>query len=159
MFRYINISVFALAIAGVASAGAIDPAVSTDFSSPDGALYSSAACGGTYCSSISTFTSGLTIVDSPNPLSASHIANFTGSSAAGPLSAGLGFPGPCPYLNMFGGSASICEGAAADDFLFLGPGTGGQVYTLTFCAERSDIHLWFRSFSAGRQQVYLQQRE
>ena len=129
MFRYINISVFALAIAGIASAGGIDPAVSTDFSSPDGALYSSAACGGSDCSSIKTFSSGLTIVDNPNPFSASHISNYTGSSTAGALSGAFG---TCPYSNMFGGSTSYCEGTTADDFLFQGPGTAGQVYTLTF---------------------------
>lgn len=143
MFRYINISVFALAIAGIASAGGIDPAVSTGFSSPDGALYSSAACGGSYCTAVTSWASlvsGLNIADSPNPFSASTITGYSGS-AGGPQTASSPTPGvPCPYSNMFGGGSSICEGVHGDDFIFAGPNTGATVYSVTITVPTETIY-------------------
>jgi hypothetical protein len=149
VFRYINISVFALAIAGVASAGGIDPTVA-GYSTTDGSLFTSAACTGSYCSSITSWaslTSGLNIVDSANPFSESNITSYSGSGGA-PQTAASPTPGaPCPYSNMFGGGPSICEGIHADDFIFAGPNSGATTYSVTIAVPSETIYGF---------QIYLQ---
>jgi len=134
VFRYINISVFALAIAGVASAGGIDPTAGT-YSSSDGALYTT-----------STLPAGVTFTAEPKypaipvnaaAISAGSILNYTGSSAADTNTGCTG----AAYASIFGASGGSCEGAfglgttggspgsGAQDFLFA-PGTVGGTDTL-----------------------------
>jgi hypothetical protein len=137
VFRYINISIFTLALVGVASAASIDPAVSSDLSSSDGALFSTAAfpAGFNYSETISQFTFG----NAPNYIpadnsqwKASNITAYSGSTPGASTQA-------CPYSNIFGGMGAsfaggptgTCEGPS-DDFIFALSGTNPSTYTLQF---------------------------
>jgi len=138
VFRYINISIFALAIAGVASAGAIDPAVGGGYSSSDGALYSNATIpAGFYYESEVTGFSGPPPAYPANDFSNSNIASYNGASS--PSNTTLGAGNACPYSNIFGGptTGNLCEAPSAD-FLFADSGTNGTTYTLDFTLDSQE---------------------
>jgi len=146
VFRYINISIFALAVAGVASAGAIDPSVGGGYSSSDGTLFSNATipAGLTYSNEITTFT-GPSPAYPANFFSNSNIASYNGNSSAPNTSMGAG--NACPYSNMFGGptAGNLCE-APSGDFLFAESGTNGTTYTLDFTLDSSETIYGYEIF-------------
>jgi len=129
VIRFVNISVFALVMAGFASAGGIDPAVNSNYSSPDGALFSSA----TLPSSSWSFAGGFG-GNTPQAIQANttqfqwaDIASINGGSSAN--AAG------CPYSNAFqSGGPATCDVSLVSDFNFSTPGSGSgsNLYTLDF---------------------------
>jgi len=131
VFNFTSISIIALAVAGVASAGRIDPGGAATFSSQDGALFTGSIIAG-YPNV--TAIPGTSATGNPPtiPANDSHFSVNTSNAltvnttTSSPATAG------CPFTNALGGDILTCGAHSYDDFIFADSGTVGSTYTLEF---------------------------